>query len=95
MSPEHEVTNDPQAQRYEIGAGDKPAGFVTYRLHSGVIAFLHTEVDPEREGQGIGSALVAGALDDARQRGLKVRPICPFVAEFIQRHPDYADLVAA
>jgi predicted GNAT family acetyltransferase len=43
--------------------------------------------------RGLGSALVAGALDDARARGLRVVPICPFVDAYIRRHPDYADLV--
>jgi predicted GNAT family acetyltransferase len=46
------------------------------------------------EGSGVGSALVAGALDDIRSRGLRVVPLCPFVAAFIRRHSEYADLVA-
>ena len=45
------------------------------------------------EGHGVGSRLVQGALDDLRARGLAVVPLCPFVAGFIDRHPEYADLV--
>lgn len=54
---------------------------------------VHTDVDPKWEGHGAGSALVQGALDDVRARGLKVRPVCPFVAAYIRRHPDYEEIV--
>jgi predicted GNAT family acetyltransferase len=57
--------------------------------------FTHTEVDPAFEGHGIGSALAAGALDDARRRGLVVVPSCPFIRAYITRHPEYADLLRA
>lgn len=89
------VTDNPAAERYEIVVDGERAGFVTYRLSPGVISFLHTEIDPEQERQGFGSRLVADALDDARAKQLAVRPVCPFVAYFIERHPEYADLVAA
>jgi predicted GNAT family acetyltransferase len=55
---------------------------------------VHTEVDPEFEGSGLGGKLVAGALDDVRAQGRRVQPLCPFVAKYIARHPEYADLVA-
>jgi predicted GNAT family acetyltransferase len=88
------VADHPDAKRYELTAEDERLGFVTYRLAPGVIAFLHAEVNPAHEGEGWGSRLVAGALDDARARGLKVRPVCPFVAAYIERHPEYRDLLA-
>lgn len=88
------VTDNPTGARYELTVGGRRAGFLTYRLSGTLIAFLHAEVDPELEGNGIGSRLVADALDDARARGLSVRPVCPFVAAFIQLNPAYADLVA-
>ena len=56
---------------------------------------MHTDVAPKWEGKGVGSTLVQGALDDVRARGLKVQPICPFVAAYIRRHPEYQDLVAS
>jgi predicted GNAT family acetyltransferase len=89
------VQDNADALRYEITVDGERAGFVTYRLSPGVMTFLHAEVDPAREGRGIGSRLVRDALDDARARGLTVRPRCPFVAAYIERNPDYADLVSA
>jgi predicted GNAT family acetyltransferase len=88
------VADNPDARRYELTAEGRPIGFVTYRLQAGVIALLHAEVNPAHERRGWGSRLVAGALDDARARGLKVRPVCPFVAAYIEQHPDYGDLLA-
>ena len=87
------VADNPSAERYEIHVDGGRAGFVTYRLAPGVITFLHAEVDPTRERQGLGSRLVRDALDDARARGLRVRPICPFVAWFVETHEAYHDLV--
>jgi hypothetical protein len=52
-------------------------------------------VDEAHEGQGIGSRLAAGALDDIRGRGLTIVPLCPFVSAYLARHSEYADLVAA
>ena len=88
------VADHPEAARYEITVDGERAGFVTYRLSPGVIAFLHAEVDPDRERRGLGRPLVRDALDDARARGLTVRPVCPFVAWFIETHAEYQDLVA-
>jgi predicted GNAT family acetyltransferase len=89
------VVDDPSARRFEARVGDQMAGFSEYRLKPGQIVFTHTEVDPAFEGQGVGSRLAAGVLDAARQRGLAVIPLCPFIRAYIKRHPQYADLVAA
>lgn len=94
MTMEISVSDNPNRGRYEIVVDGRQAGFATYRQSPGLIAFLHVEVDPELEGHGIGSRLVAEALDDARRRRLAVRPVCPFVAAFIELNPSYADLVA-
>jgi predicted GNAT family acetyltransferase len=87
------VADHPEAKRYELAIEGERVGFVTYRLDPEVITFLHAEVNPAHEREGWGSRLVAGALDDARARGLKVRPVCPFVAAYIERHPDYRELL--
>ena len=89
------VSDRPNELRYEIEVDGEVAGFINYRREPGVIELVHTDVDPRSEGKGVGAALVQGALDDVRARGLKVRPFCPFVAAYIRRHPEYQDLVAA
>jgi uncharacterized protein len=88
------VVDAPEAGRYEARVGDDVAGFAEYTLDGGRIVFTHTEVKPEYEGEGVGSSLARGALDDARARGLAVVPRCPFIRGWIARHPAYADLVA-
>jgi uncharacterized protein len=69
------------------------AGFADYQLSPGEILFTHTEIDDAYEGKGLGSVLVRHALDDARERGLAVLPMCPFVRGWIGKHEDYLDLV--
>jgi predicted GNAT family acetyltransferase len=62
-------------------------------LEPGAVVLVHTEVSSSSEGHGLGSVLVAGALEDIRARGLRVVPLCPFVSAYIRRHPEYADLI--
>ena len=94
-SGELTVTDNAEARRYEARAGTEVVGFIDYRLAPGEIRLLHTEVDLEVEGEGVGSLLVGRALDDIRRRGLNVVPFCPFVVAFIKRHPEYSDVVAS
>jgi predicted GNAT family acetyltransferase len=90
---EPEVVDVPTRSRFEILVDGKPAGMAVYRLRPRSIVFLHTEIGDEYEGKGLGGVLVRAALDSARARGLQVVPACPFVRGWIERHPDYADLV--
>jgi predicted GNAT family acetyltransferase len=87
------VTDVPQAGRYEARAGDRVLGQANYQRQGDRVVFTHTEVDPDAEGSGVGGTLVRGALDDVRAHGLRVVPRCSFVRGYIERHPDYADLV--
>lgn len=87
------VADAAERSRYEARAGDQVAGFAEYTLDGDRIIFTHTEVDDAFEGQGVGGSLARGALDDARARGLKVVPLCPFIKGWIRRHRDYADLI--
>jgi predicted GNAT family acetyltransferase len=64
-----------------------------YRLHGDTMVFTHTEVPPALQGRGIAGALVAAALAHARAHGLRVRPLCSYVAVYMQRHPDTLDLL--
>jgi predicted GNAT family acetyltransferase len=86
------VVDEPSRQRYEARLGDRVVGYTEYRAVRGRLILFHTEVDPAAEGQGIGSRLASGALDDIRSRGLKVTVKCPFIAAYLKRHPEYQDL---
>jgi uncharacterized protein len=79
--------------RYEVTVDGTPAGYAAYRDVQGVRVFTHTEVDDAFEGKGVGGALARGALDDVRSSGRRLVPQCPFIAGWIDRHADYADLV--
>jgi predicted GNAT family acetyltransferase len=88
------VRDNPEAGRYEIVDGDRVLGLAAYERRGDTLVFTHTEVDPDAGQTGLGTTLVRGALDDVRARGGKVIPLCPFVRGWIERHPEYADLVA-
>ncbi|WP_131106228.1 GNAT family N-acetyltransferase [Ornithinimicrobium sufpigmenti] len=89
------VTQNAEQHRYEAHLDGEVAGFAAYQLGDDVVVFTHTEVDDAHEGKGVGSSLVRGALDDVRSKGgHKVLARCPFVASWIDKHPDYADLLA-
>jgi predicted GNAT family acetyltransferase len=87
------VRDNADELRYEIEEDGEVRGTIRYTRDDGVITLVHTEVDPKWKGHGVGSALVQGALDDLGARGLKVRPLCPFVAAYIRRHPEYEEIV--
>jgi uncharacterized protein len=86
------IENNEAAHRWEAHYGQHLA-VAEYRRLSGTLFFIHTEVPPELEGQGIASRLVQAALDDARTKHLAVVPFCPYVASYIRRHPEYEPLV--
>jgi predicted GNAT family acetyltransferase len=89
------VTDAPENSRYEIRDGDLLLGQAVYQLRGNQVVFTHTEVDVDQERSGLGSTLVRGALDDVRSKGGTVVPMCSFVRGWIERHPEYQDLVAA
>jgi uncharacterized protein len=90
-----EIRDNPDLRRHEAHLDGRLAGFSQYRLEPARVTFTHTKVDPEFEGRGIGSGLVRWQLDDARRRGLRIVPLCPFVKSYLRRHPEYADIVDA
>jgi predicted GNAT family acetyltransferase len=90
-----QVVDSQRRHRYEARRGDEVVGFLTYERARERITFLHTETNQSARGQGIAGQLAAAALDDARSKRLEVIPRCPFVAGFINEHPEYQDLVAA
>ena len=88
-----DVDDNPSLLRFEIHDDGKLAGFAQYVRRPGRIFFVHTEIDPAFEGRGLGSQLAAGALAATRGTGERVVPLCPFIAQYIERHPEYGDLV--
>lgn len=89
-----QLSHNRQLSRYEIHVNDELAGFLDYQRVSGLISLPHTEIDPSFSGRGLGSQLVQFALDDiTASGGNAVDPECPFVADWIDQHPDYAYLV--
>jgi predicted GNAT family acetyltransferase len=89
-----EIVDNPAEQRYEARLDGVVVGISEYRQAGTRRIVFHTEVAEEHEGRGIGARLAKGVLDDIRARGLRLTPRCPFIAAYLDRHPEYADLVA-
>ena len=88
------VVDVPEKGRFEVRLDDRVVGLASYHVDGGTMTLPHTEVDPSVGGRGIGTALVSGVLDAARERGLHVLPYCSFVRHYIEQHPETVDLVA-
>ena len=88
-----DVRDNPSEHRFEIHDDGKLAGFARYVRRPGRIFFVHTEIDPAFEGRGLGSQLASAALDATRATGERIVPLCPFIASYVERHPEYADLI--
>lgn len=89
-----DVRDEPTRSRYEARVDGELAGLAAYVRGDGVITFTHTVVAEAFEGQGVGGDLARAAMDDARNDHLAVVAQCPFIAAWVDRHPDYADLLA-
>ena len=87
------VRDNRAEQEFELDVAGARA-VAAYQLEGERIVFTHTLVPAAIEGRGVGGRLVRGALDQVRDCGLKVVPQCPFVAAWIDRHPEYRDLLA-
>jgi predicted GNAT family acetyltransferase len=87
-------THNEPASRYELWVGDRLGSFLDYKRRNDLMILVHTETEPEMEGEGLGTRLVHDALEEIRAAGLTVKPYCPFVRAYIDEHPEYAALVA-
>lgn len=87
-----DVVNNAERKRYELHA-DGGLAVAYYEPRGQALAFTHTVVPERLQGRGIASRLIASALVDVRERGLKVIAECPFVAAYIERHPEERDLL--
>ena len=92
-APSDEVRDNPARHRFELEA-DGHLAIAVDSLAPGVVPFIHTEVPDALAGRGIGSRLAKGALAQVRDRGLKVVPRCPFIRGYIEKHPEWQDLLA-
>lgn len=86
------VVHDATAQRFVVEAGDAVA-LLQYRQRPGRITFVHTEVPEALRGRGIAQRLAHAGLEHAKAQGLEVVPWCPFVREYLEKHPEYQELV--
>jgi predicted GNAT family acetyltransferase len=104
MGTEDEAASDPvetgavefneAENRFKLSSGGQTA-YLTFRRRPNTIVFVHVEVPGDLAGRGIGSQLSQAGLEFARDQGLQVVPLCPFVAKYIARHPEFLKLVPA
>lgn len=92
-APDFTVRDNPEKHRFEIDIGDGNFAIAEYTLPAGKIMFTHTEVPQQHEGKGLGTLLIRHGLAEARRRGLKVIPICPFFAAYMKKHAEEQDLL--
>ena len=90
-----EVRDNQQESRFEVLVDGKVAGVTEYQREGDIVTFTHTEIDSAYEGQGLGGAIARGALDQVRRDGHRVIAKCEFIAGWIDKHPDYQDLLAS
>lgn len=94
MNHELVLDHDESANRYTATLDGAPVGMINYSERPGSVVFLHTETDPAYQGRGFAGRLTSYALDDVRERGLSVVPLCSYTQRFLAEHPEYADLLA-
>lgn len=89
-----EIVRNPQASRFELLLNGERIGGIEYVQRGSHVAMTHAEVSEEFSGQGLAGTLVEAALADVRARGEQVVAQCPYVRDYIGKHPEWADLVA-
>ena len=93
QADELHVIHNAEKKRFEIQV-DSYTAVLAYLLNGNIIVFTHTGVPPELEGRGIGSLLVKTGMQYAKEHNLKVNSLCWFVSGYIERHPEFQDLLA-
>ncbi|WGW11921.1 GNAT family N-acetyltransferase [Saxibacter everestensis] len=95
QQPDIAVAHNPEQHRYELRDGNSVIGFTAYRLaaEERQMVFVHTEVDPGYEGRGLAQRLAKFALDDVREQGKRVVPVCSFIAGFLAKDHSFDDIV--
>ena len=90
-----QVLDNPERSRYELLVDGDLAGIADYSIMDDRLVIPHTEIDARRRGQGLGAVLVRGVLEHVRGSGRSVVPRCWYVAQYIDGHSEYRDLVAS
>ena len=93
MTADIQIVDEPENDRYVVRLGDEVIGRADYVRRGDYIVIPHTHISAEHGGQGLGGRLVRFALDDIRARELRVEPACPFVSDYVAKHPEYSDLL--
>ncbi len=88
-----EVRDNPAQHRFDLLVDGEAAGLAAYKVREGAIIVIHSEVGPAFRGRGLAGELARRTLDQIRERGLHVVPLCPFFAHYVGEHPEYADIV--
>jgi predicted GNAT family acetyltransferase len=89
-----QLSDNQEKHRFELHVGIELAAFAEYNVLKNGLLFTHTEVLPAFEGRGIGSAIARYALDETRRRSVQAIPVCPFIAGYLRKHPEYQDLLS-
>lgn len=88
------MKNEPDRHRYSIWVNDAEAGYVRYTMQGSTITFVSTHIEPDYRGGGYGSILIKDALEDVRLNSSRTLvPECPFTRTFLEKHPEYQELV--
>ncbi|MBV9515799.1 MAG: N-acetyltransferase [Mycobacteriaceae bacterium] len=82
-----------EADRFAISVEGQAAGFVEFADRDGQRVFVHTEVADEMEGRGLATILIGEALETTRDARLRIVPVCKMVANYIDKHTEFADVV--
>ena len=93
IEPEIKVIDNPERSRYEASLDGRIAAYSTYESEPGRVVITHTVVRPKLEGRGVGSRLAKFAVDDIRDRGLRIKPVCTFTRKWLRGHPEYEAIV--
>jgi predicted GNAT family acetyltransferase len=88
-----EVKDDAAQHRFELLVDGEVAGKAVYQARPGAIIVTHSEVDPRFRGQGLANELARRTLDQIRERDLRVVPLCQVFSQYVEKHPDYQDMV--
>lgn len=90
---DYTLIDNKEKKQYEFHIGEYMPKIEYIKSETGEIYLTHTEVPVALEGQGIGSQLIKKALEDIKSQGLRLVPLCPFVAGYIQKHPEWRSIV--